>query len=139
MNKKIKIFKLDKINSQEGSIIKFINKKSDFFKNFGELYFSTVKYNVEKKGRYHNKMHLNIMFIKGIFKFYFYDEKNNSVEKKNRIICRESSPTCISISPKIWFKFKGISKKENMLINFSNILHDPLEYKFSDEINDLWK
>ena len=50
MKNNIKIYKLKVIKSSEGSIIKFINKKSEYFMKFGEVYFSTVNYNTEKNG-----------------------------------------------------------------------------------------
>ena len=134
MMNNIKIYKLKVIKSSEGSIIKFINKKSEYFMKFGEVYFSTVNYNTEKKWRYHHKMHLNIFVLKGKIKFYFYDKDKKIKNLPKYLTCSEKDPVCLSIPPKIWFKFKGIGKKENTLINFSNILHSDNEYKLSDDL-----
>ena len=134
MKNNIKIYKLKKIKSSEGSIIKFINKNSKYFLKFGEVYFSTINHNVEKKWRYHYKMHLNIFVLKGKIKFYFYDKNKKLKNLPKYLTCSEKDPVCLSIPPKIWFKFKGIGKEENMLVNFSNIVHSDDEYKLINDV-----
>ena len=34
--------------------------------------------------------------------------------------------------PNIWFSFKGLSKKQNLVVNFANIKHDKNEAKKLD-------
>ena len=39
----VKLKKIKIIKNKKGNIIKFLNFKKNFFKNYGEIYFSEVK------------------------------------------------------------------------------------------------
>ena len=45
-NKKfLKIKKINRINVKNGDVFKFLDRKSNFYSKFGEIYFSKIKYN----------------------------------------------------------------------------------------------
>ena len=46
---KIKISNRKVFSNSKGSVIKYVSKRDNFFKNFGEIYFNKVKNN-KKKG-----------------------------------------------------------------------------------------
>ena len=56
----IKIISLPKIKNNKGDILKFLSKKSYFFKKFGEIYFSEINQNKTKVG-------ITILSINAIF------------------------------------------------------------------------
>ena len=51
--KSFKVFKNIIFKNKKGSIIKYIDKKNNFFKSFGEIYFSEIKANKTKGWNLH--------------------------------------------------------------------------------------
>lgn len=140
---KIKIYNRYTFKNNNGSVLKIINKNSENYKGFGEVYFSTVKYKVVKGWKLHNKMHMNLMVSEGSIKFVFYDlrKKSNNYKKFKEIILNSKINKIIYVPPKIWFAFQGLTKSNNVLLNFANILHDDQEVsnKNLKEIHYKWK
>ena len=52
---RIKVIKLQKFNNPIGDTMKYLSKKSSFFREFGEVYFSEIKKNKIKGWIYHKK------------------------------------------------------------------------------------
>ncbi len=123
---KNEIFEIDLkvINHEKGNILKFINENDINFFGFGEIYFSHIKYNLIKGWKKHLRMSMNLTVIKGNVKFVFFDSNKNFICEK---IIGTDNYKIITVPPLIWFGFKGLSKQESILCNFSNILHDPDE------------
>ena len=67
---------------------------------------------------------MNLVVPLGNIEFIFYNAKNNNFK---RIIIGEDNYSRLIVEPGIWFAFRGISKKINILLNISNIKHDPNE------------
>ena len=61
---KVKIIKL-KIKNKKGNILKIINKKHKYFKNFGEIYFSKIKKNKIKGWNLHKRFYCHITICYG--------------------------------------------------------------------------
>ena len=122
--KKIKIKSLKIIKLSEGNIMHVIknNKNKKFI--FGEAYFSKIKFGKVKAWKFHKKMKLNLVVPCGKVKFVFYSKQNNTFRE---IIIGEKKYYRLTVPPKIWFGFKGMSKKESIILNIANILHDPKE------------
>ena len=121
----IKINKSIVINNPKGNIIKLISTKDNNFKKFGELYLSNIKYNKIKAWKIHHKMTCNIFIISGKVEFVILIDRNKNKFKK--FIVSAKGKNHISIPPGFVFGFKGLSKKSNSLLNFSDILHDDNE------------
>ena len=69
-------------------------------------------------------MFLNLTVPVGKVKFVFYSEKDNHF----RVIeIGEKKYSRITVPPKIWFGFKGISKPESIILNLANFQHNPKE------------
>lgn len=129
---KISVTKTKKINMPNGSLFHGL-KKTDFgFKNFGEVYFSFIKFNNIKAWKKHQLMTLNLLVPIGSVKFVFYDDLKNfksyKIGQKN--YCR------LTVPPGIWFGFKGLSKEDSLIINIANILHSDNEVE-KKEINEI--
>ena len=71
----------------------------------------------------------NFFVIKGNIKFVFYDEKNKNFLVK---ILKNDFQKSLIVPPGIWFGFKGLYKKENLLLNIASIPHDPKEVEHCD-------
>ncbi len=125
----IKIFKLKKIKVESGDVLKILDKRSIGFTKFGEAYFSLVDFKKIKGWKKHTKMKMNLVVPIGNVEFVFFDQKKNFLKKYE---IGEDNYKRISVEPGIWFAFRGLSKKTNLVLNVSNIIHDPKESKNID-------
>ena len=67
----VKKIKQNIFKNSKGDLIKFVSKKNNFFKSFGEVYFNEIKYN-KKKGWILNKKNQFIFTtVYGEVKFRF--------------------------------------------------------------------
>ena len=107
-----------------GDIMRILKNKEVKNWNFAEAYFSKIKYNKIKAWKYHLKMSLNIVVPMGRVKFVFYFNKNKNFKV---IELGEKKYSRISIPPRIWFGFKGLSKKDSLILSLTNLEHNPNE------------
>ena len=68
-------------------------------------------------------MKMNLFVISGEVLFVFYYHKI----KKFHTVKISNNKTGVFVPNNIWFAFKGISKKENIVMNFANIPHQDNE------------
>ena len=101
-----------------------LKKKESKRWNFEEAYFSKVKFDKVKAWKFHLKMTLNLVVPSGKVKFVFYSEKDKCFRV---IVTGEKRYLRLTVPPKIWFGFKGLSKKENIILNLTNVEHNPRE------------
>ncbi len=123
----LNVINLKKINKKGGYILKLIDKNSLNFNNFGELYLTKNKYLSISAWKLHKKMTCNLFVIKGKFLFAIQDNKNK--DRFNRFTISDQNNVVLNILPYTWFGFQGISNGENILMNFSNLIHSDLEMK----------
>jgi dTDP-4-dehydrorhamnose 3,5-epimerase len=68
---------------------------------------------------------MNLTVPVGKIRCIFYDKKSN---KKSIFNLSEKNFGTLYVPPKIWFAFQNLDKKKNsLLVNFSNIVHDKNE------------
>ena len=135
---KIKVTTLKRISVDGGDVLHALKYNEIDFNNFGEAYFSRIRYKAIKGWKKHNIMTMNLIVPIGNVNFVFYSEIDNEFRSE---IIGEENYCRITIPPKIWFAFQGLNKKENLLLNISNILHDPNEVSRVNlnEFNYNWK
>ena len=124
MSFKIKKNKLKIIDNINGAVMHGLRKSDSSFIGFGEIYFSNIKYESIKAWKRHLKMTMNLVVPVGTVKFVFYDEDNDTFDEH---IIGKNDYFRITVFPEIWFGFKGLDKKENLVMNFANIEHNPEE------------
>ena len=121
---KISIKSQKRIKTFGGDILKILKKREKSYQGFGAAYFSWVGYKKIKAWKFHKVMTMNLTVPFGNIKFVFYDH----LSKKFRVeIIGEKNYSRITVPPKIWFGFQGISRSNNLLFNFSNIEHESKE------------
>ena len=145
MNRVIEGVKLSKnkiINSVGGSVLHGIKRTDNYYKGFGEAYFSTVNFNCVKGWKKHIKMHLNLVVPHGEILFVLYDDRENSPTFKtyNEFKLSIKNYVRLTIPPQIWVAFKGIGKQKNLLLNIADIEHDQqeIERRSLDKIKYEW-
>ena len=121
---KIKVTPLQIIKSPLGNVMHVLKKKELKNWSFGEAYFSKIKFGKIKSWKYHLKMTLNLVVPYGKVKFVFYSRQDDLF----RVVeMGEKKYSRLTIPPKIWFGFKGISRHESIILNVTNIKHSSKE------------
>ena len=120
--------KLKIIKSDEGSVLRYLRYNDNGFNQFKESYFSTVNKDIVKPWKRHIKMTLNLAVPIGKIKFVLFDNRKDSstYHKFTEIILSTENYCRLTVPPNIWMAFKGI-EVYNLLINTSNLVHDPDE------------
>ncbi|MDB2589077.1 FdtA/QdtA family cupin domain-containing protein [Bacteroidia bacterium] len=118
---KIQLEPRQAFRSKSGAVLRGIRSDESIYISLNEVYFSYFG-SLESDEKKHLMMELRILCLKGSVDFTFKDESN-----KTRVISLNSnSPELMIVPPGIWFKYKGL-EDENIIVNFSNILHNENE------------
>jgi dTDP-4-dehydrorhamnose 3,5-epimerase len=124
----IHITELQIIPNVKGDILHALKSTDKTFDLFGEAYFTTINKGCIKGWKKHSMMLSNLIVPVGEIKFVFYDQRIESPTKNliNIFNISINNYKRITVEPNIWFAFEGV-KDYNLLMNISNILHDPNE------------
>jgi dTDP-4-dehydrorhamnose 3,5-epimerase-like enzyme len=121
----IKIIRLKVLKNPKGDVLKYINKNSKFFKKFGETYFVEIKKSYEKGWNFHKRYYCLLTVPFGKVRFTFLSNINK--RKKNKVVTiGKNNLSLIYVPPRIWFKFKSISKI-SVIANTLNGIHKKSE------------
>ena len=117
------------IPDDRGKIMHIMKSSDDQFKTFGEVYCSSVYPGIIKGWHLHKKMTLNYVVLKGNIKFVLYDDRPESktYQQIQEIVIGENQYVMVTVPPFVWNGFKGIGLEEALVINFTDIPHDPEE------------
>ena len=115
---------LKEIQTPGGNVLHAIKSKEPTFEGFGEVYFSWIEINFVKAWKRHNRMVMNLVVPVGHVKFVFFNESTQSFQEE---IIGESRYCRLSVPPGIWFGFQGIDSPKSLVVNISNIPHEPTE------------
>ena len=133
----LKKIKIKIINNKKGDILKFISKKSTFFKSFGEVYFTEINYKQTKGWNLHkkNKCFLTVCYGKVIFNFIDGRKKSKSYYKEDMIILDKKNYGLIIVPPGVWFSFKT-TKKLSVVANCLDNPHSDKETVKSNKVKN---
>ena len=123
------ITRLKVIKDDRGKVMHMLRNDSPVFKNFGEIYFSTINFNSVKAWHLHKEATLNYVCVKGKVKLVLYDDRKNS-STKGKIKEYDLSPEdyyLITIPPNIWNGFKGLDKEVSIIANCLTLPHNEKE------------
>ncbi|NQU34608.1 MAG: dTDP-4-dehydrorhamnose 3,5-epimerase family protein [Bacteroidetes bacterium] len=117
------------IPDDRGKIMHIMKSSDSQFNTFGEVYCSSVYPGVVKGWHMHKKMTLNYVVLKGNIKFVLYDDRPESktYQQIQEIVMGENQYVMVTVPPFVWNGFKGIGLEEALIINFTDIPHDPDE------------
>ena len=125
MNKQfISVNKLKIIDNDKGKVMHALKKSESSFDKFGEVYFSSIEFNSVKAWKKHKNMTMNLIVPVGTVKFVFFNQQAKDFKE---IILGPTNYSRITVLPNIWFGFQGLDKGNNLVMNLSNIEHDPSE------------
>ena len=134
----IRVTSLQQIFTPGGDVWHALKSTEESFNGFGEAYFSWVELNSIKAWKQHLRMTMNLVVPIGIVRFVFCDLLHHSFREEQ---IGESTYARITVPPKIWFGFQGISAKTSLVLNVANLPHDPaeVERKMKEEIHFNWR
>lgn len=134
----IEIVKLNQIVDAKGSVLHMIKSSSPEFIKFGECYISEINYNSIKGWKLHSKQTQNISVPSGKIKMVLYDYREDSSSFNQLIkinLGRPDNYFRITIPPGVIYGFKCLSSPNALLVNCTDIEHDPDE-SITLSIND---
>ncbi len=125
---------LRRIPDERGTIMHMLRADDPHFKQFGEIYFSTVYPGVIKGWHIHTRMTLNYAVIYGMIKLVLYDDREGSPTKGEvlELFLGQDNYCLVTIPPMVWNGFKGIGVEEAIVANCSTIPHDPGEIELKN-------
>ena len=112
------------IDTKGGDVLHAMKTSDQGYSGFGEAYFSKIKFNKIKAWKYHLKANLNLVVPYGKVKFVFYSQQKNIFKV---IEIGEKKYLRLAVPPKIWFGFQGVGKPESIILNITNVQHNPKE------------
>ena len=113
-----------------GDIVKLALDKDGLIQ-YQEVYASFVHSGIIKGWKKHLRMDLSLVVLVGEIKFVIAEENANSSSGYafQEYILSKDQNNSIFIPHGLWVAFQGKDPNLNMLLNFANLTHDPLEVK----------
>ena len=134
----IQVTPLQQISTLGGDVWHALKSTEKSFNGFGEAYFSWVEARSIKAWKQHLQMTMNLVVPIGTVRFVFCDLLSYSFREEE---IGASNYARITVPPKIWFGFQGMSEKPSLVLNVANLPHDPaeVERKMKEEIYFNWQ
>lgn len=129
MIRDVKITPLKILPDERGKVMHMLRSDSSIFKQFGEIYFSTIYHKAIKAWHLHKEATLNYACIKGKVRLVLFDERKESSTKGKyqEIILSPENYFLVTIPPLIWNGFKGLDSSESIIANCLNLPHNENE------------
>ncbi|MBI1818523.1 MAG: dTDP-4-dehydrorhamnose 3,5-epimerase family protein [Deltaproteobacteria bacterium] len=124
----VAIHPLKRIPDERGTIFHMLKRTDAHFREFGEIYFSSVYQGVIKGWHLHHQMTLNYACIVGRIKLVLYDDRAQSPSrgKVQEIFLGRDNYVLVVVPPEVWNGFKGLAP-ESIVANCATLPHDPNE------------
>jgi len=134
----IRVTPLQQISTPGGDVWHALKSTEESFHGFGEAYFSWVEARSIKAWKQHLRMTMNLVVPIGTVRFIFCDLLRHSFREEE---IGGSNYSRITVPPKIWFGFQGMSVKPSLVLNVANLPNDPaeMERKMKEEIYFNWQ
>jgi dTDP-4-dehydrorhamnose 3,5-epimerase len=122
---------LRRIVDERGMVMHMLKRTDPHFREFGEIYFSTVHPGVVKGWHLHDRMTINYAVVHGLIKLVLYDPRpasptHGTVEE---LFMGDSNYQLVSVPPGVWNGFKGVAGHDSIVANCASIPHDPMEIR----------
>jgi len=123
----VQVIPLRRIPDERGTIFHMLRRTDPHFKEFGEIYFSSIYPGVIKGWHRHREMTLHYACIHGRIKLVLYDDRAASPTRGNLLeaFLGEDNYALVIIPPEVWNGFKGMSAPFALVANCATHPHDP--------------
>ena len=138
----VELTPLKKIKHRLGDVFHGMKHTDNGFVGFQEAYFSTINFGVIKPWKKHLRMTLNLIVPIGKIRFVLHDGRENSqtLGQFMDISLSINNYYRLTVPPGVWVGFKGEDTSASLLLNITDLVHDPFEIVRCDlnEINYNW-
>ena len=123
----VQVVPLKRIPDERGTVMHMLRATDPHFKQFGEIYFSTIYPGVIKGWHRHELMTLNYACVSGRIKLVLYDDREDSNTRGElmEIFLGPDHYALVQIPPFVWNGFKGMGDQMAIVANCSTHPHDP--------------
>jgi dTDP-4-dehydrorhamnose 3,5-epimerase len=123
----VEVVPLARIPDERGTVLHMMRSTDPHFRQFGEIYFSTVYRGVVKGWHRHRGMTLNYACVHGRIKLVLYDDREGSPSRGEiqEIFLGPDAYALVVIPPEVWNGFKGMSEPYAIVANCCTEPHDP--------------
>ena len=122
----VQVVPLRRIPDERGTVLHMLKRTDPHFKEFGEIYFSTVYPGAVKGWHLHRDMTLNYACVFGRVKLALYDERDGSPTREAlmEVFLGEDNYALVIVPPGVWNGFKGMSAPHAIMANCASHTHD---------------
>ena len=130
----VQIVPLRRIPDERGTVYHMLKRTDPHFREFGEIYFSSVYPGVVKGWHRHREMTLNYACIFGRIKLVLYDERPESPTcgQIQELFLGQDNYCLATVPVGVWNGFKGYGTTEAVVCNCATIVHNPDEIERLD-------
>lgn len=107
-----------------GDVLHAMKQTDMGYTGFGEAYFSWVAAGAIKAWKRHTRMTMNVVVPLGFVRFVFRLDGDDEFRVEELGFDRYAR---LTVPPGIWFGFQGLAVPQSLILNISNIPHDPSE------------
>lgn len=118
---------LARIPDERGTVYHMLKATDPHFRQFGEIYFSSVYRGVIKGWHRHREMTLNYACVFGRIKLALYDDRPESPTcgELQELFLGPDQHALAVVPPGVWNGFKGLSDPFALVANCCTHPHDP--------------
>ena len=129
----VEIHPLRRIPDERGTIYHMLKRTDAHFRDFGEIYFSSVYQGAIKGWHRHRQMILNYACVYGRIKLVLYDDRSQSPTRGElmEVFLGPDNYSLVVVPPQVWNGFKGMAF-ESIVANCATLPHDPAEIERKD-------
>jgi dTDP-4-dehydrorhamnose 3,5-epimerase len=123
----VQVVPLKRIPDERGTVLHMLKRTDPHFREFGEIYFSTVYRDVVKGWHKHARMALNYCCVHGRIKLVLYDDREGSSTRGElqEIFLGPDNYALVVVPENVWNGFKGMAP-ESIVANCATLPHDPV-------------
>jgi|SRR5437667_11092018 len=123
----VKVIALTRIPDERGTIMHMLRRTDAHFREFGEIYFTTIYQGVVKGWHRHREMTLNYACIEGRVKLVIFDDREGSQSRGRlmEVFLGPDNYSLVIIPPEVWNGFKGMTAPYAIVANCCTHPHDP--------------
>ncbi|MBN2453532.1 MAG: dTDP-4-dehydrorhamnose 3,5-epimerase family protein [Candidatus Omnitrophica bacterium] len=113
-------------SDSRGKVMHMLRSDSLYFRNFGEIYFSTINPGAIKGWKKHLKMTQNFAVPSGNVKVVIYDDRKgcSTGGEVQEVVIGQDNYCLLQIPPQVWYSFRAVGGSSAMVANCTDMPHD---------------
>ena len=131
---------LQRIETTGGDVLHAMKQSDEGYAGFGEVYLSCVAIDAVKAWKRHTRMTMNLVVPMGQVRFVFRTVNEDGADEFRIEEIGIYRYARITVPPGTWFGFQGMHTPESLVLNISNIPHEPNEAERLSlaDVNYIW-